>query len=139
MFVSKYVRAFARNVSAVLYSGFCTFCCVGVALSQGGDLHVTRPQHLVYHIQQQAIEGAIHRPGDVYIDHAGKPNIVLLDEVPHTDVTTFQEANTSLETSQYNPYDFDGDCIPDSLETTCLLYTSPSPRDATLSRMPSSA
>ena len=24
-------------------------------------------------------------------------------------------------------------------ETTCLLYTSPSPRDATLSRMPSSA
>ena len=25
------------------------------------------------------------------------------------------------------------------LRTTCLLYTSPSPRDATLSRMPSSA
>ena len=25
------------------------------------------------------------------------------------------------------------------LATTCLLYTSPSPRDATLSRMPSSA
>ena len=25
------------------------------------------------------------------------------------------------------------------LPTTCLLYTSPSPRDATLSRMPSSA
>ena len=24
-------------------------------------------------------------------------------------------------------------------DTTCLLYTSPSPRDATLSRMPSSA
>ena len=26
-----------------------------------------------------------------------------------------------------------------TLRTTCLLYTSPSPRDATLSRMPSSA
>ena len=26
-----------------------------------------------------------------------------------------------------------------SLDETCLLYTSPSPRDATLSRMPSSA
>ena len=26
-----------------------------------------------------------------------------------------------------------------SMEETCLLYTSPSPRDATLSRMPSSA
>ena len=31
-------------------------------------------------------------------------------------------------------YDFPGDDIP-----ICLLYTSPSPRDATLSRMPSSA
>ena len=27
----------------------------------------------------------------------------------------------------------------DTLHTDCLLYTSPSPRDATLSRMPSSA
>ena len=27
----------------------------------------------------------------------------------------------------------------DQLAVTCLLYTSPSPRDATLSRMPSSA
>ena len=27
----------------------------------------------------------------------------------------------------------------DNVFTTCLLYTSPSPRDATLSRMPSSA
>ena len=29
--------------------------------------------------------------------------------------------------------------IPDEWGTACLLYTSPSPRDATLSRMPSSA
>ena len=28
---------------------------------------------------------------------------------------------------------------PDCGEDSCLLYTSPSPRDATLSRMPSSA
>ena len=28
---------------------------------------------------------------------------------------------------------------PDALPTTCLLYTSPSPRDGLLSRMPSSA
>ena len=32
---------------------------------------------------------------------------------------------------------FEMDGVP--LETACLLYTSPSPRDATLSRMPSSA
>ena len=30
-------------------------------------------------------------------------------------------------------------CVSDLLDTICLLYTSPSPRDATLSRMPSSA
>ena len=30
-------------------------------------------------------------------------------------------------------------CIPFDALITCLLYTSPSPRDATLSRMPSSA
>ena len=29
--------------------------------------------------------------------------------------------------------------VTNSLHVTCLLYTSPSPRDATLSRMPSSA
>ena len=34
--------------------------------------------------------------------------------------------------------DHDRKPIP-SLSLTCLLYTSPSPRDATLSRMPSSA
>jgi len=30
-------------------------------------------------------------------------------------------------------------CLPALLIMCCLLYTSPSPRDATLSRMPSSA
>ena len=32
-----------------------------------------------------------------------------------------------------------GDVAGEAKEITCLLYTSPSPRDATLSRMPSSA
>ena len=31
------------------------------------------------------------------------------------------------------------DIDPSSINKVCLLYTSPSPRDATLSRMPSSA
>ena len=37
--------------------------------------------------------------------------------------------------------DTDGDGLPDTIEKykTCLLYTSPSPRDRTRSRMPSSA
>ena len=33
----------------------------------------------------------------------------------------------------------DGDNVAAALLKACLLYTSPSPRDATLSRMPSSA
>ena len=38
------------------------------------------------------------------------------------------------------PYTLDLQLTPDPLELgSCLLYTSPSPRDATLSRMPSSA
>ena len=32
-----------------------------------------------------------------------------------------------------------GCCTPGMVMSACLLYTSPSPRDATLSRMPSSA
>ena len=36
-----------------------------------------------------------------------------------------------------NSYDDDNQDLEDNL--CCLLYTSPSPRDATLSRMPSSA
>ena len=36
-------------------------------------------------------------------------------------------------------WDADGRRYTDLLAGICLLYTSPSPRDATLSRMPSSA
>ena len=42
---------------------------------------------------------------------------------------------TNLPVAANPTGDRDGDGIVD----TCLLYTSPSPRDATLSRMPSSA
>ena len=46
---------------------------------------------------------------------------------------TFSNNETPIEVSQY-------DAALNQLDITdCLLYTSPSPRDATLSRMPSSA
>ena len=35
--------------------------------------------------------------------------------------------------------DKDGDGVPDAMDLDCLLYTSPSPRDLSTSRMPSSA
>ena len=34
---------------------------------------------------------------------------------------------------------FEDEILKNSMIKNCLLYTSPSPRDATLSRMPSSA
>ena len=49
------------------------------------------------------------------------------------------------KTLPYSPYATTGDIAPPNpnypniLFVLCLLYTSPSPRDATLARMPSSA
>ena len=40
---------------------------------------------------------------------------------------------------EHNPYSFFGVGIAENMDDTCLLYTSPSPRDGLLSRMPSSA
>ena len=43
--------------------------------------------------------------------------------------------------AEIHAIEIDGDAAAQALEnfSACLLYTSPSPRDATLSRMPSSA
>ena len=46
--------------------------------------------------------------------------------------TTFNLVTGMLQPDQ-------GDVMLDGVSISCLLYTSPSPRDATLSRMPSSA
>ena len=45
----------------------------------------------------------------------------------------------NLDDFQKHQSDLSGLILPGGESTTCLLYTSPSPRDATLSRMPSSA
>ena len=54
-------------------------------------------------------------------------------EAPTADV---DQAETQTEPSAEGDTDTEGDTVE---EAACLLYTSPSPRDATLSRMPSSA
>ena len=57
-----------------------------------------------------------------------------LDVAPLSGVSkTFKQQSKELEGIRANKLDYEME-----LET-CLLYTSPSPRDATLSRMPSSA
>ena len=47
-----------------------------------------------------------------------------------------KESLTALRSITFMTWDFGG---LEEYYATCLLYTSPSPRDATLSRMPSSA
>ena len=49
------------------------------------------------------------------------------------------KATTSLGLNSGTIKDAAGNAATLTLATPCLLYTSPSPRDATLSRMPSSA
>ena len=57
-------------------------------------------------------------------------NVILADEINRTPPKT---QSALLEAMQENKVTTGGNTY------TCLLYTSPSPRDATLSRMPSSA
>ena len=55
-------------------------------------------------------------------------------------VDTDQTPNTiAINLQEFNRAPFGSDSTIVLAEDTCLLYTSPSPRDATLSRMPSSA
>ena len=59
----------------------------------------------------------------------------LAKQKAHTDGLDLQTQQVNILTQELPP----ADIIVNSLFLHCLLYTSPSPRDATLSRMPSSA
>ena len=59
---------------------------------------------------------------------------VTLSQLPLEDFQSFDE---SLDESVYDVLGVDK--AVEAFQSVCLLYTSPSPRDATLSRMPSSA
>ena len=65
--------------------------------------------------------------------NVGVPNIVVfLNKADQVDDEELVELVEMEVRELLSMYDFDGDNI-------CLLYTSPSPRDGLLSRMPSSA
>ena len=61
--------------------------------------------------------------------------------VPTTHFSVAKSANITQValTSSSNAVAWDAKAAANAYHVTCLLYTSPSPRDATLSRMPSSA
>ena len=60
--------------------------------------------------------------------------IIFLPSIYHTE--DLEERISKLEAFIYSPH---LPQAPTPQQQHCLLYTSPSPRDATLSRMPSSA
>ena len=80
--------------------------------------------------------------GAAIVSHV--PPLVLPEEIRRElndgeDTTLFQGLH-DLRSEKLVPLNADTVLVIDThWYTTCLLYTSPSPRDATLSRMPSSA
>ena len=76
------------------------------------------------------------------IGHAGHPEVVgTMGQLPDGAMTLIE---TEEDAQNYKPENSDNLALVTQTtlsvdDTTCLLYTSPSPRDATLSRMPSSA
>ena len=69
---------------------------------------------------------------DVRLADAGGSE-TMLKAISHGAVELYHNNVKKLETTA------DGISVTDHIALACLLYTSPSPRDATLSRMPSSA
>ena len=75
----------------------------------------------------------------------GASGTAIGEIVFNTGMTGYQEVITDpsyygqILTFTYPEIGNTGINFEDSESNTCLLYTSPSPRDATLSRMPSSA
>ena len=59
-----------------------------------------------------------------------------LDEIEEIIIHYFHEANYEMAE---NAIALANQIFPNSISISCLLYTSPSPRDRTRSRMPSSA
>ena len=60
---------------------------------------------------------------------------VLIEDVPGMGKTVLAKSLAKSVSLEFNRIQF----TPDLLPSDCLLYTSPSPRDSTSSRMPSSA
>ena len=89
-------------------------------------LDVTQPESVDAFCS--AVERALG-PVDLLVNNAGQNLPVLIHEA------TEEELRSDLEVNLLGAMWMTRRLLP----TICLLYTSPSPRDATLSRMPSSA
>ena len=72
-------------------------------------------------------------------DDVGAMSSLAIDSNDNLHVTYFDNTNANLEYMTYDGSSWSTPVSLDSTDDVCLLYTSPSPRDRTRSRMPSSA
>ena len=86
------------------------------------------------------ISGTGKRVAESYNGEAGNAAklVVVYDNVVNTANLVKYSIQSNIDTELFS-YDPDPNCASGDWLDSCLLYTSPSPRDATLSRMPSSA
>ena len=90
------------------------------------------------------LDGAVDVPQSTTDEATLSQDTAALNEsVSHSEVANDQPGEAIAEVaSEAFEHSVDGNAVfpaPLAVDTTCLLYTSPSPRDGLLSRMPSSA
>ena len=73
------------------------------------------------------------------IENAEEITVTLADETSFTAKVLGQDQKTDIAVLKIDPGDTDLTAVPFGDSDSCLLYTSPSPRDRQKSRMPSSA
>ena len=124
-------------------SGKTTFInlCAGALIPETGNISVfgqeTRNMSNYELSQMRRRLGIVHQNCE-FLDHLSiEENIALPLTVAGMD--NIKERANVLELMKWVGLDSKSNVKPQELSGGCLLYTSPSPRDATLSRMPSSA
>ena len=103
--------------------------------SVGAVAAVPEPEHEEIHVQRIPPNSSFRRQAkaefeDIDVDHSGTLSRVEVREALGA---------YGLTPARIDQLFDDADINHDNELSVCLLYTSPSPRDATLSRMPSSA
>ena len=98
------------------------------SLDTGLTTQVTTDPQAFITVDQVTIGGTEHT-----VFHSKHGSVIYTDNEPLSEgrsTAAFKDGGSKTVWTNYNPNRYD---------SPCLLYTSPSPRDATLSRMPSSA
>ena len=146
----------------------CKFCGIGVSLDSGNTVKVKRPEHLAeVAVAAKELDGAVDvtlttgstygkdrgalyvaKCGEAMIEASGLPvevqfeppeDLGIIDRVADMGINSL-----GIHVETFDPVVLERIAPPKARTGIeryfdCLLYTSPSPRDATLSRMPSSA